>query len=301
MNAKQILEFVKVEHTLFSLPFVLIGFIIAHNQFAADLPTDSTWLSIDILWLLIAAIGARGLAMTLNRIIDRDIDAANPRTAARHLATGEMSTKTAYILSAIFLILLCYGAWQLHEVALKMAWLPVLAFVVYPYTKRFTWGCHLWLGLCLGLAPAAAWLALAAEVHYWDAILEPHWYPQVFWISMGVALWIAAFDINYARMDVESDRETGIHSFPARFGETVTTRTSVQLTLAWFACFAIADPISEVWFLGAAAVMALANIIVILSRERLADFQTALFRVSMLTGWVLFAALVASNPAAMSA
>jgi len=296
MGAKEILEFVKVEHTLFSLPFVLIGYIHAHNQFIDQLPSDSSWMSVDIVWILIAAVGARGLAMTLNRIIDRDIDAQNPRTESRHLVSGSMSMRTAWNLALAFLIVLLFSAWQLNEVALMMAWLPVLAFVIYPYTKRYTWGCHLWLGLCLGLAPAGAWLALSADVHQWDAILDSHWYPTIFFISLGVALWITAFDINYARMDVESDRKQGIHSFPARFSEQATTRTSVQLTLLWFACFAIADPMDEIYFLAAAGIMAIANIAVIITRERLADFQTTLFRVSMLTGWVLLAAIIIHEP-----
>ena len=296
MRAKEILEFVKVEHTLFSLPFVLIGYIHAHNQFIDELPGNSSWISIDIVWILIAAVGARGLAMTLNRIIDRDIDAQNPRTESRHLVSGSMSMRTAWNLGLAFLIMLLFSAWQLNEVALMMAWLPVLAFVIYPYTKRYTWGCHLWLGLCLGLAPAGAWLALSADVHQWGAILDSHWYPTIFFISLGVALWITAFDINYARMDVESDRKQGIHSFPARFSEQATTRTSVQLTLLWFACFAIADPMDEIYFLAAAGIMAIANIAVIITRERLADFQTTLFRVSMLTGWVLLAAIIIHEP-----
>ena len=299
MGLKEILEFVKVEHTLFSLPFVLIGYIHAHNQFIDELPSDSSWMSIDIVWILIAAVGARGLAMTLNRIIDRDIDAQNPRTESRHLVSGSMSMRTAWNLAVAFLIMLLFGAWQLNEVALMMAWLPVLAFVIYPYTKRYTWGCHLWLGLCLGLAPAGAWLALSADVHGWDAILDSHWYPTIFFISLGVALWITAFDINYARMDVESDRKHGIHSFPARFSEQATTRTSVQLTLLWFACFAIADPMDEIYFLAAAGIMAIANIAVIIARERFADFQTTLFRVSMLTGWVLLAAVIMHEPSAV--
>ena len=295
MGVKEILEFVKVEHTLFSLPFILIGYIHAHNQFIDQLPSDSSWMSVDIVWILIAAVGARGLAMTLNRIIDRDIDARNPRTESRHLVSGSMSMRTAWNLALAFLIVLLFSAWQLNEVALMMAWLPVLAFVIYPYTKRYTWGCHLWLGLCLGLAPGA-WLALSADVHGWDAILDSHWYPTIFFISLGVALWITAFDINYARMDVESDRKQGIHSFPARFSEQATTRTSVQLTLLWFACFAIADPMDEIYFLAAAGIMAIANIAVIITRERLADFQTTLFRVSMLTGWVLLAAIIIHEP-----
>jgi len=289
MGVKEILEFVKVEHTLFSLPFVLIGFLLANFEYSTQ-PED-------LLWILIAAVGARGLAMALNRIIDRDIDAANPRTASRHLASGSMSMKTAYRLSTVFLIMLLFSAWQLNEVALMMAWLPVLVFVIYPYMKRITWLCHFWLGLCLGLAPAGAWLAVAADVHGWAAITDLHWYPEIFFISLGVMFWIAAFDLNYARMDVENDRANGIHSFPARFGEEATTRTSIQFTLLWFACFAIADPIHEIWFLAAAGLMALANIAVILARERFADFQTTLFRVSMLTGWVLLLALMVSESA----
>ena len=291
MNVRVLLEFVKIEHTLFSLPFVLIGYLIAVEQF--NNPPEY-----DLLWILLAAVGARGLAMALNRIIDRDIDAANPRTQGRHLASGSMSLGTAWTLSAVFLFMLLISASLLNPVALMMAWLPVLAFVIYPYMKRFTWLCHLWLGFCLALAPAGAWVAIAADVHGWGAITgmlptrtEFLWAPTILPVSLGVALWIAAFDINYARMDMESDQEHGIHSFPSRFGDKATTRTTVQLTLLWFACFAIADPMSGPWFLLAAASMAFANIVVVLRRERFADFQVMLFRVSMLTGWVLLASL----------
>ena len=292
MDVKQVLSFIKIEHTLFSLPFVLMGYFIAIRQF-------NIAPGIDLLWILLAAVGARGLAMALNRIIDRDIDAANPRTQGRHLASGSMSMQTAWTLAAVFLAMLLVSAGLLNRVALMMAWLPVLTFVIYPYMKRFTWGCHFWLGLCLGLAPAGAWVAIAADVHGWGAITgmlsvrtEYLWAPTILPISIGVALWIAAFDINYARMDVESDRGHGIHSFPSKFGDKATTRTTVQLSLLWFACFAISNPMDGLWFLAAAAVMALANIYVVLGMNRFADFQTVLFRVSMLTGWVLLASLV---------
>ena len=287
MNFKQIAEFVKIEHTLFSLPFVLIGYLIAVEEF-------NQGYGIDLIYILIAAVGARGLAMTLNRIIDRDIDAANPRTQGRHLASGTMSMQTAWILTAVFLLMLLVSAGLLNEVALMMAWLPVLTFVVYPYMKRFTWLCHFWLGLCLGLAPAGAWVAIAADTHGWAAITDASlWAPTVFAISLGVALWIAAFDINYARMDVESDREQGIHSFPSKFGERATTRTTIQLSLLWFACFAFSDPIESIYFLAASGLMAVANIYVVLKKDSFSDFQTTLFRVSMLTGWVLLASLIA--------
>jgi|TARA_B110000263_G_scaffold45205_1_gene37232 4-hydroxybenzoate polyprenyltransferase len=293
MGTKEILEFVKIEHTLFSLPFVLIGYILAHEQFINELETSK--FGIDLFWIIMAAIGARGLAMALNRIIDRDIDAVNPRTANRHLVSGSMSMKTAYTLCILFVSMLIIGAWQLNTVALMMSWLPVLVFVIYPYTKRYTWLCHFWLGICLGIAPAGAWLAVAADVHGWGAITDYLWCPEILFISLGVMLWIAAFDINYARMDIESDRENGVHSFPARFSEEMTTRTSVQLSLLWFACFALSNPMSEIWFLGAAGIMSLSNIIVILARTRLKDFQTTFFRVSMLTGWILLAAILMSS------
>lgn len=299
MDVKQVLSFIKVEHTLFSLPFVLVGYFIALNQFNLN-------IGIDLIWILLAAVGARGLAMALNRIIDRDIDAANPRTEQRHLASGSMSVQTAWGLAAVFLVMLLVSAGMLNRVALMMAWLPVLTFVIYPYMKRFTWLCHFWLGLCLGLAPAGAWVAIAADVHGWEAITGLNrvdanwlWVQTILPVSVGVAFWIAAFDINYARMDVEHDREQGIHSFPSTFGDTTTTRTTVQLTLLWFACFAISDPMDGIWFLASAGLMALVNIWVVLRMNQFADFQTVLFRASMLTGWVLLASLLlgfASEP-----
>jgi len=298
VGVREVLDFVKIEHTLFSLPFILIGYIHAYNQFWNELSSER--FGVDIVWILIAAVGARGLAMTMNRIIDKDIDASNPRTESRHLASGTMPMSTAWSLSAVFLGMLLFGAWQLNEVALKMAWLPVLAFIVYPYTKRYTWLCHFWLGLCLGLAPAAAWVAVTADLHGWEAITGGQekffWYPEIFWISLGVSLWIASFDINYARMDIESDIKNGIHSFPSKFGERSTTRTSIQLTLLWFACFAISNPVDNAWFLTAAGIMCALNIVVVLYRERLADFQTTLFRVSMLTGWALLASIMLTDP-----
>lgn len=298
MDVKQVLSFIKIEHTLFSLPFVLIGYILAHNEFVAtDTSGAFSWIAADLLWILLAAIGARGLAMGLNRIIDHKVDAENPRTAGRHLASGSMSMKTAWILCGVFLAMLLISAALLNQVALMMAWLPVAVFVVYPYLKRYTWLCHFWLGLCLGLAPAGAWVAIAADSMGWDAITAGQWYPSIFFIALGVALWIAAFDLNYARMDMESDRANGIHSFPAKFGEAATTRTSIQLSLAWFACFAISNPMDEALFLIAAGLMSVVNIIVILRLEQWRDFQTTLFRASMFTGWVLLAAVMLMDPA----
>lgn len=229
MDLKQIASFVKLEHTLFSLPFVFIGAFLAHDSgYEVSLQ--------DLFWILIAAVGARGLAMTLNRIIDRKVDSENPRTAQRHLASGSMSMSTAVSLGIVFTIMLILGAWMLNEIALYMSWLPVLTFVVYPYLKRFTWLCHFWLGLCLGLAPAGAWVGIVGDDLGWEAIFDSsYWFPEVFACSVAVLLWITSFDLGYARMDVESDKENGIISFPARFGEKITRLTSLVLTLSWLA------------------------------------------------------------------
>ena len=281
----------KVEHTLFSLPFVLIGFLIAARQFGEG-------GGFDLAWILLAAVGARGLAMALNRIIDRKVDAANPRTKGRHLASGSMSLRTAWGLAAAFLAMLLVGAAMLNTVALMMAWLPVLTFVAYPYMKRFTWLCHLWLGLCLGLAPAGAWVAVAADEHGWAAITGMHstnsaflWMPTILPLSLGVALWIAAFDLNYARMDEENDKAQGIRSFPSRFGPKATSATTVVLTLMWCMLFSIANPVDNLWFVAASVTMAVANVAVVLRMDHWRDFQRMLFRTSMLTGWVLLVAL----------
>ena len=162
MGLKEILDFVKVEHTLFSLPFVFIGALVAANQgYSVEIT--------QLFWIFIAAIGARGLAMALNRIIDREVDAENPRTASRHLVSGTMSMSTAWTLAIIFLAMLLLGAWRLNPVCLFLAPIPVAAFVVYPYLKRITWLCHLWLGLCLGLAPAGAWLGIVGGDLGWSA------------------------------------------------------------------------------------------------------------------------------------
>ncbi len=282
MDLKAVLQFVKIEHTLFSLPFIFIGAWVAGNPTAMQL-----------VWIVVAAIGARGLAMALNRIIDREIDAANPRTANRHLVTGGLSKKSAYALCVIFLSMLILGAGKLNKVALMMSWLPVLVFVIYPYTKRFTWTCHLWLGLCLGLAPAGAWLGIVGSDMGWAAITEYRWYPEIWFLSFGVMCWITAFDLNYALMDMESDLKQGIHSFPAKFGPHVTKYTSINLTILWFACFAIAAPLDSTLFPIAAGIMALTNIGVISRQESLENFQNIFFRTSAFTGWVLLAGLVA--------
>jgi len=222
--------------------------------------------------------------------------------------------QTAWILSSVFLGALLLAAWMLNEVALKMAWLPVIAFVIYPYTKRISWICHFWIGFCLALAPAGAWVAIAADTHGWGSITgmldgrtEFLWFPEVFFISLGVALWISAFDINYALMDKEVDKKQGIRSFPASYGDVATRNLSVALTVGWMVCFLLTGmhEFTEsrrfrhtLWIVSVIA-MALLNIFVMTksaessseSDESMERYQKTLFRSSMLTGWVLLASM----------
>ena len=212
-------------------------------------------------------------------------------------------------------MMLLLAAWMLNVVALQMAWLPVLVFVIYPYTKRISWICHFWVGLCLALAPAGAWVSIAADSHGWAAITgmldgrtEFLWYPEVFFISFGVALWIAAFDINYALMDQDADRKQGVRSFPASYGQEATRKLSVALTIGWLVCFLLAGMhdftdgrnFRYILWVPSVALMALINIFVMTkgagaateSDEAMERFQKTLFRASMLTGWALLASLM---------
>jgi 4-hydroxybenzoate polyprenyltransferase len=265
MDFKQITSFVKIEHTLFSLPFVLIGAFMAGDPSYAQLA-----------WILVAAIGARGLAMGLNRIIDRDIDAANPRTANRHLASGSMSLQTAWSLCGVFLVMLIGGAWMLNPLCLYLSPIPVIAFVIYPYLKRHTWLCHWWLGGCLALAPAGAWVAITGEIS------SNSWYPELLYVSLGVLIWIAAFDLGYAQMDIESDKQNGVQSFPARFNPPVTMAVMLLSTPLLAAAFSVVSVIGTI--------VSLALVWIVLSASG-TQFQKWWFRAHVSTGWILLAAM----------
>tara|TARA_B110001452_G_C15208087_1_gene419086 strand:+ start:603 stop:1409 length:807 start_codon:yes stop_codon:yes gene_type:complete len=265
MDFKQIASFVKIEHTLFSLPFVLIG------AFLAGDPSYS-----QLAWILVAAVGARGLAMGLNRIIDREIDAANPRTAKRHLASGSMSLQTAWTLCGVFLLMLVGGAWMLNPLCLYLSPIPVIAFVIYPYLKRHTWLCHWWLGGCLALAPAGAWVAITGEVS------SNSWYPELLYVSLGVLLWIAAFDLGYAQMDIESDKKNGIQSFPARFQPPVTMSVMVLSIPLWAFAFSVISTVGTI--------ISLVLVFIVLSASG-KSFQKWWFWAHVSTGWILLVSM----------
>lgn len=200
------LEMIKFEHTIFALPFAYTGALLVHRS----LPSGR-----DVLWITLAMVGARTAAMSLNRIIDRHIDAANPRTATRAIPAGLLRVGEVWVYVLLSFALLFYAAAQLSPLALRLFPVAVLVLTVYSYTKRFTWACHLFLGLALGLAPLGAWIAIANRFDLAPVLL-----------AGGVMFWVAGFDIIYACDDYDFDRSHGIYSIPARFGIPAALRIS---------------------------------------------------------------------------
>src|SRR5207248_7146803 len=169
---------VKIEHTVFALPFAYVGAFLAVN---------GTPSAHDLLWITLAMLGARSLAMGLNRLIDARIDARNPRTARRELPSGQLSATQVVLFCAASLALFLLAVWQLDPLVRWLWPIPVAGFVVYPYLKRVTWLSHLWLGAVDGLAPVGAWAAIRGHIP-WQA-----------WVLGGaVAAWVAGFDLFYS-------------------------------------------------------------------------------------------------------
>jgi 4-hydroxybenzoate polyprenyltransferase len=190
---------VKFEHTIFALPFAYVGAFLA----VGGVPSAH-----DLLWITVAMVGARSLAMALNRLIDARIDAANPRTAARELPSGSLTKAAVAAFCVLSLAVYAVAVSQLDPLVRWLSPIPVVAFVVYPYLKRFTWLCHLWLGAVDGLAPVGAWAAIKGTLPW-----------QAWALGAAVAAWVSGFDLFYALFDVDVDREQGLHSWVTRFGE----------------------------------------------------------------------------------
>jgi 4-hydroxybenzoate polyprenyltransferase len=190
---------VKIEHTVFALPFAYVGALLAVD----GVPSVG-----ELLWITLAMVGARSLAMGLNRLIDAEIDARNPRTAGRELPRGALSRVQVWGFCGLSLLVFLVAVWQLDPLVRWLWPIPVAGFVIYPYLKRFTWLSHLWLGAVDGLAPVGGWVAITGELP-WEA-----------WtLGAAVAAWIAGFDLFYSLFDVEVDRREGLHSWATRWGE----------------------------------------------------------------------------------
>jgi 4-hydroxybenzoate polyprenyltransferase len=199
---KIFLEMIKFEHTLFALPFAYMGAILGSMVLNNTLPS---WSQIG--WITLAMVGARSAAMGLNRVIDKVIDAKNPRTAGRAIPAGLLSSKEVLLFILIALVVLFIATYQLNTLCMELLPIAVFFLVFYSYTKRFTWACHLILGLTIALAPLGGWVAVTGKI---DGV------SIVFYLT--VAFWTAGFDVIYACQDIEFDRKEGLFSIPSRFG-----------------------------------------------------------------------------------
>lgn len=231
-----LLEMVKWEHTVFALPFAYAGMLAAPAPFSLS----------NLFWITVAMIGARTAGMTLNRIIDASIDARNPRTADRAIPKGLIGMREAWIFTLVSVGLLVLATLFLAPITRVLWPLVVLGFVVYPYTKRFTWLCHLALGIANGLAPAAAWVAVTNDVS---------WTPVLIWAA--AALWVGGFDIIYALLDRDFDLENRVNSLPARFGvgsALVVSRLWHAVSVVFLVAFGAAAGLGVVYYLGVVVV-----------------------------------------------
>ncbi|HKD31858.1 MAG TPA: UbiA-like polyprenyltransferase [Gaiellaceae bacterium] len=231
---------VKFEHTVFALPFAYVG---------AFLAVDGVPTAHDLLWITVAMVGARSLAMGLNRLIDAGLDARNPRTARRELPAGLLSPLQVGLFCAASLAVFLVAVFQLNPLVHWLWPIPIAGFVVYPYLKRWTWWCHLWLGAVDGLAPIGAWAAITGTIP-WEA-----------WALGGaVALWVAGFDCFYSLLDLEIDRAEGLQSIATRFGERGAFQAARAFhvgTVALLVAAGLGLDVGVFYWLGVAAVAGL--------------------------------------------
>ncbi len=199
---RTVLEMIKFEHSVFALPFALVGALLAARA------GGTAWLTWrQLVWIIVAMVGARSAAMTMNRIADLHYDRLNPRTQNRPLVTGTLSLSFAWGFTLISSAALVVAAWQLNPLALELSPVALAVLFFYSYTKRFTAWSHFVLGFCLGMSPAAAWIAVRGSLDWRMLIL-----------CAAVTLWVGGFDVLYACQDVEFDQRVGLYSIPRRFG-----------------------------------------------------------------------------------
>ncbi|TQJ19857.1 4-hydroxybenzoate polyprenyltransferase [Micromonospora sp. A202] len=224
-RVKSFLKLVAIEHSVFALPFAYLSALSAMQVNGGRV----RWW--DLLLITVAMVGARTFAMAANRILDRRIDARNPRTAGRELVTGAVSVRTAWTGAAVALVVFLAAAALLNPLCLVLAPLAVVPLVVYPYAKRFTNWPHAILGIAQAVGPVGAWLAVTGTLDgSWPAWL----------LGVGVGLWIGGFDLIYACQDSEIDQEIGVHSVPARYGRRFALHASTVAHVVTFGLF--------VWF-----------------------------------------------------
>jgi len=243
------LEMIKFEHSVFALPFALTGALLAFRE----KHLSGRVFAFKLLWIVVAMVGARSAAMAFNRILDADIDARNPRTRARHLPAGILSTGFAWGFVMVSVLVFLLAARALNPLCLKLAPLALAVLFFYSFTKRFTTFSHLILGFSLGIAPAAAWIAVSGSLD-----------PRILWLTAAVMFWTAGFDIIYSCQDYEFDYQEGLFSLPRRFGISGALWIARIFHVAMIACLAV---LAASFQLGWLSLAGIAAIILLLAYE----------------------------------
>ncbi len=271
-----ILDMIKFEHTIFALPFAYLGAVLGSLEVNGHLPT---WSQIG--WVTLAMVGARSAAMALNRIIDRHIDAKNPRTKQRHIPAGAVSVTFAWGFVIVSFIVLFYAAAQLNTLSVQLLPIAVFFLVFYSYTKRFTWACHFVLGITTALGPLGGWVATTGQIDLMSLLL-----------FATVALWIGGFDVIYACQDADYDRKEGLYSIPACFGIkralTISSWMHVGTALGLLGLFVLAD--LHLWY-GLGVLIAIGILIYehrIVSADDLSRLNTAFFTMNGVLSVIIF-------------
>jgi 4-hydroxybenzoate polyprenyltransferase len=215
------LEMIKFEHSVFALPFALTGALLAWRD--AGFPREGLWTKLG--WIVVAMVAARSVAMAFNRVLDADIDSRNPRTKGRHLPAGLLSRRFAWGFIVFWAACFFFAAGALNPLCLRLAPLALGIVMFYSFTKRFTSLAHLVLGFSLGIAPAAAWIAMRGTLD-----------PRILWLTAAVTLWTAGFDIIYACQDYAFDVQSGLYSIPSRMGIAGALWLARALHLGMLAC-----------------------------------------------------------------
>lgn len=267
-------SFVKIEHTLFSLPLVFSGMFLA-SRGATPGPGA-------IALVLGAATGARTVAFAVNRIIDRNIDARNPRTATRDLPSGRMTIGEAFGVMTAGLMLYFGAAYLLSPFCLIMSPLPLFVFAVYPTMKRYTPLAHFGVGLGLAMGPLGGWFAVSPS---FENLLTPGL------LSLFTLLWVAGFDIIYATLDEEFDRKASLFSFPSRFGRERALRYSGYLHLAAFAVLVVLF-VQSILSLLALPLLVATGALLYLEQKKAGDVQLAFFKINAVAGFAVFAMIL---------
>jgi len=214
-SAREFFETIKVEHTVFALPFAYMTLFLVSEGW----PSGSAFL-----WITVAMVTGRTFGMASNRLVDAEVDKKNPRTMNRAIPAGRLSPAATAGWMALSLAVFLVAVWQLDPVCRKLWPVPLVAMAVYPYAKRFTWAAHLFLGFVYFIIPTAIWLAVTGTLT-----------PAAVVLGVGAALWVAGFDIIYACQDVDHDRAEGLHSMPADLG----VRPALWVSRAFHAGFVV--------------------------------------------------------------